>query len=97
MIQRDKFDADVGLAFIPFLIGTACLIGPAFFEYGILEMALGHLAWAFWLAVLIWIGTVAILIKRTRWWWVLLSGLPILVPVVLAIGLLAACSRGDCL
>ena len=97
MLEWDKTDVDVGLTVIPFVIGLACLIGPAFFGYGMLEMALGHLAWAFWLAAVAWLASVVIVIRRTRWWWVLASGLPVLVPLVSAFGLLAACYSGDCL
>ena len=96
MLRFEKLD-DIWLAILPFLIAVGCFVGPIFFKYGMLEMALGHIAWVFWLAVVAWLVSVIVVIKRTRWWWVLVSGLPVAVPVVFAIGLLAACASGDCL
>ena len=46
MLRFEKLD-DIWLAIIPFLIAVGCFVGPIFFKYGMLEMALGHIAWVF--------------------------------------------------
>lgn len=97
MVRQDNLEIDVWLAIVPFLIGVGCLLGPTLFEYGMLDMTLGHLAWAFWLTALAWLVSVVIVIRRTRWWWVLLSGLPIAIPVAFAMALMAACYSGNCI
>jgi hypothetical protein len=82
---------------LPVLIALALPFWQTQFQYGWLEMALGGFAWLFWIAVLTWLALVAVAIRRYRAWWLLISAPLILYPVVMALGLLAACASGDCL
>ena len=83
--------------FLPVLIAVALPLWQTRFRYGWLEMALGDFAWLFWIAVLAWLVLVAVAIRRHRSWWLLITAPLVLYPVVMAVGLLAACAGGDCL
>jgi ABC-type spermidine/putrescine transport system permease subunit II len=78
------------------VIAVALALWQTQLQYGWLEMALGGFAWAFWIAVIAWGTLTAAAIHRHRAWWLLITAPIVLYPVVMAIGLLASCARGDC-
>jgi hypothetical protein len=82
---------------VPVLIAIWLPIWQMQFRHGWLEMALGQYVILFWALVLFWAATVGWSIRQHRRWWLLLTGLPVLYPVLSAVLLLRACVVGDCL
>jgi hypothetical protein len=82
---------------LPIVIAVALPLWQTSFRYGWLEMALGSLAWLFWIAVFAWAVLTVAAIRRYRAWWLLITAPFVLYPIVMAVGLLAACAGGDCL
>jgi hypothetical protein len=82
---------------LPIIIAIALPLWETQLRYGWPEMALGGFAWLFWIAVTAWVVLTAAAIRRHRAWWLLVTTPFVLYPVVMAVGLLAACAGGDCL
>jgi hypothetical protein len=97
LTRADSPKQYVSLAAIPIVIAVGLPVWQSQFKDGWLEMALGGWAWLFWIAVLAWTVCVALAIKRFKLWWLLLSAPLVLLPVVMAGGIIAACATGDCL
>ena len=83
-------------ALVALIVPVGFLIGQATFRYGWLEMALGGQAWAFWIAVVVWLVALVTALRRKHWWALIAAPLA-LYPIVMAALLLIACAGGDCL
>lgn len=82
---------------LPLVVAVALPLWQTQLRYGWLDMAFGGFAWLFWIAVVVWAVLTAAAIRRHRAWWLLVTVPFVLYPVVMAVTLLAACARGDCL
>ena len=98
MIDDDELDSAIRYwpALVALTVPVAFLIWQSSFEGSWLEMALGRWAAIFWLAVLVWLGALALALRRKQWWALIAAPLA-LYPIVMAFAVLGACATGDCL
>lgn len=82
---------------LPVLIAVALPLWQMQFRYGWLDMAFGSFAWLFWTLGLIWLVLTVAAIRQHRAWWLLITAPLVLYPVIMSLGLLAACATGNCL
>ncbi len=98
MLRGRQLKRDIWLAIVPLLIALGLTIRQNRAPFGGLELALGKLAWLFWICLTVWFFDVVLAIRRRRWWLLLLTARFVLYPVCMAFLLIWAClMRGDCL
>lgn len=81
---------------LPVVIAVALPLWQTQLRDGWLEMAVGSLAWLFWIAVVVWAVLTFVAIRWHRAWWLLLTAPVVLYPVVITLFVVAACATGDC-
>ena len=79
------------------VIAALITLWQATAQYGAFGVAFGDFSFLFWMLVAVWLVSVALALRWTRRWWILLTMPVILLPVGIWLIFTVQCLRGNCL